>query len=104
MENLLLEKPLICDYVLRNGTLQFKGCAGFTVYENKNGSWDKYGGVGSLLHELRPFLVAGEELIIQSVRADAGNFPIGAYQFRATPGAVYYSDLGTDEQEIEVSE
>lgn len=102
VENLLSEKPLTCEYDLRNGTLRFEGVSGFTVYEDRNGTWQKYGGLGSLLHELRPFLEEGEELIIQSVRGDAHNFPIGAYQFKATPEAVHYSDLDTDEKVVEV--
>ncbi|WP_058825702.1 hypothetical protein [Haloferax sp. Q22] len=55
-----------------------------------------------LLHELKDYFEEGEELIIQGIGNEKTRFPLCAYQFRATPEAVYYSDLGTDEEEIEV--
>jgi len=102
VENLLTDgRTLSCQFELEDGQLHFHGYDGFRVNEQDSDEIGKYHGVGQFLHELREYFVEGEELIIHGIGNEKTRFPLCAYQFRATPEAVYYSDLGTDEEEIE---
>jgi len=105
VENLLTDgRTLSCQFELEDGKLYFHGYDGFRVRSEDNKEIGKYHGVGLLLHELREYFAEGEELIIHGIGNEKTCFPLCAYQFRATPEAVYYSDLGTDEEKVEVNQ
>ena len=83
------------DYRIKDRELSIHGYESFIVQDKNNEYCTR-----QFLRQLQPYLE--DELVIQTVGNEKCRYPLVACQYRVNEDGVFYSDLETDEKELEV--